>query len=174
MTVMSEKETADKKQNVLSVLTILFPKHKIMFTPRALILSAENGETIMVDETNFEALQRMISEIFCLSKTDESSFNPANKRAREIAEKLMKARKKVAELKAAQGENGSVLAQYLSSLTVGIGSMSLNDCLNLTLYQMYDLVERYSLFINWDIDLRSRLAGAQADKPMENWMKNIH
>ena len=52
--------------------------------------------------------------------------------------------------------------------------MSLNDCLNLTMYQMYDLVERYSLYLNWDIDIRSRLAGAKGDKPVENWMKNIH
>lgn len=174
MTVMSEKETMDKKQNVLSVLTILFPQYRVLFTPRALVFSAEGADPITVDATNFDALQHMISEIFCLSKTDESTFNPANKKAREIADKLMKARKRVAELKSAQGENGSVLAQYLSSLTVGIGSMSLNDCLDLTLYQMYDLVERYSLFINWDIDLRSRLAGATADKPMDNWMKNIH
>jgi hypothetical protein len=52
--------------------------------------------------------------------------------------------------------------------------MSLNDAINLTLYQFYDLIERYSLYINWDIDIRSRMAGAKGDKPIENWMKNIH
>jgi len=28
------------------------------------------------------------------------------------------------------------------------------------IFQIYDLLERYTLFINWDIDVRSRLAGA--------------
>ena len=36
-------------------------------------------------------------------------------------------------------------------------------CLNLTLYQLLDLVERYSLYTDWDIDIRSRLAGASPD-----------
>jgi hypothetical protein len=59
-------------------------------------------------------------------------------------------------------------------MTIGINSMSLADCLNLTLYQLLDLVERYSLYVNWDIDIRARLAGASPDDSPENWMKNIH
>jgi hypothetical protein len=35
-------------------------------------------------------------------------------------------------------------------------------------------MERYSLYMNWDLDIRSRMAGAQADSKPENWMKNIH
>jgi hypothetical protein len=52
--------------------------------------------------------------------------------------------------------------------------MSLKDCLNLTMYQLYDLVERYMLYVNWDIDLRSRLAGGKPDSKPDNWMKIIH
>ena len=37
-----------------------------------------------------------------------------------------------------------------------------------------DLIERYNKYLNWDIDIRSRMAGAKADKPIENWMDNIH
>ena len=128
----------------------------------------------MIDESNFENLQYVLSQIFCLQNSDAASFNPGNKKAKEIADKLMKARQKVAQLKAEQGGEGSALAQYVSTLTVGLGSMSLDECLKLTMYQLYDLMERYSLYINWDIDLRSRLAGAKPDKPVDNWMKNIH
>ena len=52
--------------------------------------------------------------------------------------------------------------------------MSLQDLMELTIFQIYDLLERYTLFINWDIDVRSRLAGAQPDSKPDNWMKNIH
>lgn len=173
MTVMNDKTTIDKRQNVLSALGLLFPNYKVFFTPRAISLNCE-GKTAIIDENNFEKIQQIISQVFCLNKTDQQTFNPGNKKAKEIADKLMKARQRVAAQKAADGGEGSAFAQYISTLTVGLNSMSLVDCINLTMYQLYDLVERYSLYINWDIDLRSRLAGAKPDKPVDNWMKQIH
>lgn len=173
MTIMNEKSTQDKKQCVLAVLNLLFPKYVIFFTPRAISMNCDEGNVI-IDEGTFEKLQQIISQIFCLQKTDQSSFNPGDKKARAIAEKLMKGRQKIAAQKAAENGEGSAFAQYISTLTIGLGSMSLKDCLELTMYQMYDLVERYSLYINWDIDMKSRLAGAKSDKPVDNWMKNIH
>lgn len=173
MTIMSDKMTQDKKENVLTTLSLLFPKYKIFITPRAISMNCDNGNVI-IDEGNFEKLQQTISQVFCLSKTDQNSFNPQGKKAQEIANKLMKARQRVAAQRQAENGDGSVFAQYISTLTVGLSSMSLADCVNLTVYQMYDLVERYSLYVNWDIDMKSRLAGAKPDKPVDNWMKQIH
>jgi hypothetical protein len=39
---MSEKEAIEKKLAVQSVCTLLFPKHKVIFTPRSMLLSGEN------------------------------------------------------------------------------------------------------------------------------------
>lgn len=172
MAMVNEKEMADKKAAVLQVLTLLFPQFKIIFTPRSMMLS--QGEvSVIIDEGNFEILQEILIQQFCLKGTDQEQFNPQSKKAREIAQKLMKARQKVAALKA-QENSGSMFSQYLSTLTVGLHSMSLKDCMELTMYQLYDLIERYSLYLNWDIDIRSRMAGAKVDKPIENWMKQIH
>ena len=52
--------------------------------------------------------------------------------------------------------------------------MSLQDCCNLTMYQLQDLIERYSLYVNWDLDMKTRLAGGKPDSQADNWMKNIH
>lgn len=172
MAMVNEKEMADKKAAVLQVLTLLFPQFKIIFTPRSMMLS--QGEVnVIIDEGNFEILQEILIQQFCLKGSDQEQFNPQSKKAREIAQKLMKARQKVAALKA-QENSGSMFSQYLSTLTVGLHSMSLKDCMELTMYQLYDLIERYSLYLNWDIDIRSRMAGAKVDKPVENWMKQIH
>ena len=173
MTIMNEKQTVDKKIAVQQVLSMLFPKMNALMTPRSLTFIQEKN-TVTVDETNFESLQKVLSNVFCLQNSDASSFNPANSAAKRIADKLMKARRRVAELKSQEQGEGSAFAQHISSLVIGVHSMSLEDCLNLTIYQLYDLIERYSLYINWDIDLRSRLAGATPDKPVENWMKQIH
>lgn len=174
MMIMADKETADKKQAVLQTLTLLFPNAKILFTPRAMIIQQDGQESVLVDEQNFEFLQKLLEKIFCFDskKNKEESYNPANAKAKEIADKLMKGRKKVAELNGSA--NASIFSQYLSTLTVGLNSMSLEDCMNLTMYQLYDLIERYSLYINWDIDIRGKLAGAKSDKKVDNWMKNIH
>ena len=173
MTIMSEEETADKKLAVQQVATLFFPEYKINFTPRSIIFSGKGG-MITVDENNFEPLQDALTAICCLRSGpgDQQSFNPANDKAAEIARKLMRGRQIVAEQK---GEtNTSIFSQYLSILTVGLRSMSLQDMMNLTIFQLYDLIERYMLYINWDMDIRSRLAGAKPDSKPDNWMKNIH
>ena len=173
MTIMSEKETADKKASVQQVCTLLFPKYKVMFTPRSIILSGGN-DMITIDENNFEALQSALTDICCLKTgpIDQQSFNPANEEARRIAEKLMRGRQRVAEQKGLT--NVSVFSQYLSILTVGLNSMSIHDIMDLTMYQLYDLIERYMLYVNWDMDVRCRLAGGKPDSQPDNWMKNIH
>ena len=173
MTIMSEKEAADKKFAVQQVCTLLFPKHRVLFTPRSVLLSGDQQQ-IMIDETNFEYLQAALTDICCLKTgpMDQQSFNPANDKAKEIAEKLMRGRQRVA---AQKGENNiSIFSQYLSILTVGLGSMSLQDTMDLTMFQLYDLVERYMLYINWDMDVRCRLAGGKPENQPDNWMKNIH
>lgn len=173
MTVMAEKEAIDKKIAVQQVCALLFPNDKVLFTPRSINIVKQDN-SILIDETNFEYLQQAISTICCLKTgpMDQQAFNPADKKAQEIAEKLMRGRQRVA---AQKGEsNVSVFSQYLSILTVGLHSMSLYDMTELTMYQLYDLVERYMLYVNWDMDVRCRLAGGKPDSQPDNWMKNIH
>ena len=173
MTIMNEKESKDKKHSTMQVLQILFPCYKPMLTPRSLILKKEDNQ-ILIDENNFDYLQEILRLVFC-TKTgsmDQQSFNPADAKAREIAQKIMRGRERVAAQNGSS--NSSVFSQYLSVLTVGLNSMSLKDVADLTIYQLYDLVERFNLYLAWDIDVRSRLAGGKPDKHPDNWMKNLH
>ena len=172
MTIMSEKDAIDKKFAVQQVCALLFPNHKVMITPRSVLLSG-GGATIQIDENNFEYLQSALTNICCLKTgpMDQQSFNPANAKAREIAEKLMRGRARVAAEKGQS--NTSIFSQYLSILTVGL-HIPIQEIMDLTIYQLYDLVERYMLYVNWDIDIRCRMAGGKPDSQPDNWMKNIH
>lgn len=175
MMMMMQKEDAERRSATQSVLSLLFPNSKVIFMPRSIVISwIDNDIQTTLDNENFELFQSVARQIFCFdtNKNGQDTYNPANKKAQEIAQKIMKGRQRVAELKGAT--DMSILSQYLSTLTVGLNSMSLEDCMNLTIYQIYDLIERYSLYTNWDMDIRSRLAGAKSDKKPENWMKNIH
>lgn len=174
MTIMTEKEAADKKAAVQQACTLLFPKYKVLFTPRSMIISGGENGNIQIDENNFEYLQQAISAITCQKNgpMDQQAFNPADKKAREIAEKLMRGRQRVA---AQKGQNNtSIFTQYISILTVGLSSMSLQDIMGLTMFQLYDIVERYMLYVNWDMDVRCRLAGGKPENQPDNWMKSIH
>lgn len=173
MTIMKEQETKDKKEAILSLFQLIFPGSQILMTPMSIIINKE-GQQALIDENNFEILQECVKNIFCINSgpMDQTTFNPADEKAKEIAEKLMRGRQRVAEQK---GEaNSSAFSRYLSILTIGLNSMSLSEAMNLTMYQMYDLVERYTLYLNWDLDIRSRLAGAKPDSKPDDWMKNIH
>ena len=166
------KDQSDKKLLIKNLFTILFPKYNIIITPRAFSFNYE-GETFTLDERTFDQFQDILRQVFCLNQMGKDSFNPQSKKAKEIADKLLRARQRVAAQKTAE-EGESSLAQYVSVITIAISSMSLNDTLNLTIYQLYDLLERYGLYINWDLDIKARLAGAKSDKKPDNWMRPLH
>lgn len=171
MTIMSDQAEVDKKQSVKQLLQIVFPNTQTIFTPQSIIINVKNQESVIIDEKNFECLQDILKKVFCLSSGEQDTFNPANEKAKEIVEKLMRGRARIA---AERSSEGSALIQYTSVLAVGLQSMSLQEIFMLTLYQFYDLIQRYTLFVNWDLDVRTRLAGGKPDSQPDNWMKNIH
>lgn len=173
MMVMTEKETADKKRCVLDVLNLLFPDYKVILTPRSLLFQKDGIDNVMIDENNFDELQEILRLIFCvnLGPMDQQAFNPADEKAKEIAEKLMRGRQRVAAQKGTS--NSSIFVRYLSVLSIGL-KIPIRELQKYTMYQFYDLIERYSLWMNWDIDVRTRLAGGKPDSHPENWMKDLH
>lgn len=173
MMIMQEKEAKDKKEAVKKVLTLLFPDYKILFTPNSLLFQQENSENIIVDENNFEQLQDVFRLVFCMKNApmDQVAFNPQGEKAKEIAQKLMRGRERIAAER--NDKDSSIFSQYLSILSVGL-HMPLLNLIGLTMFQLYDLYERFVLWSNWDLDVRMRLAGGKPDQSPDNWMKNIH
>ena len=145
MTIMQNKEGANAKACVINVLSLLFPNAQVFFTPRSLMLNL-GEQSVNIDENNFENLQFILSAVFCLKESGQDTFNPANEDAKRIAEKLMRGRQRVAAIKAQEGGD-SVFTRYLSILTIGLHT-KLQDMLNLTVFQLYDLIERYMLNLN--------------------------
>ena len=173
----SGKQDAGKIQNIISsTFMVLFPNYAIQFLPKGIYFFNEKTKhSFTLNETNFESLQKILADVSGMNNAtggSNSNFKPKGTLAAKIAAKLMKGRQKVAD---SQGQTSAgVLSRYVSILTVGLNSMSLNDCLNLTVYQLYDLVGRYGLYIGWDLDIRSRLAGGKPDSKPDDWMKDIH
>ena len=178
MTLMAETQDPKRRQDVLDVLQMLFPGYTAQLLPRGLYFNnATTKHNFTLDENNFEAVQSVLSTISGMQKNPSNAnsmgeYHPVGKRAAEIAAKLQRGKARVQKQ---QGNNNEdVLARYVSVLTVGLQSMPLSACLKLTVCQLYDLVERYSLYLSWDLDIRTRLAGGKPDNKPDDWMKNIH
>ena len=176
MTLLTLSEDQSRKQNVLSVLALLFPGYVPQFVLQDIYLNNPTTQHhFTLNEHNFDAFREIVIEVSGLKNITggtNGGFNPRGKKAAEIAAKLMRGRQRAAKDKNSEG--GSVLSRYVSILTVGLQSMSLNDCINLTVCQLYDLIERFMLHTGWDIDIKSRLAGGKPEKEPDDWMKNLH
>lgn len=177
--LMKALANSEKKSVLDNLLMVLFPEYKITTIPgRSFILSKEGSNTpVIIDDNNFDILQQTARQVLCVNslfQQDNIIYKPANAAAKRIADKLMEGRRRAAELKSQEESNVSILTRYLSILTIGTNTLSINDCIELTLFQLFDLMERYTALIDWDIDLRVRLAGRKPEKEVETWMKDLH
>lgn len=176
MKVLEQSQDKQKKVIIQTLLLLLFPSYTALILPASIILSGKDKSPITIDDNNFEIIQEYIKQVLCANSMfqgDNIVYNPANEAAKKIADKIMAGRRKVAQLKGGNN-NESVLTRYLSILTIGTNTLSLEQCTNLTLFQLFDIMERYTAFVEWDTDLRVRLAGGKPDKTVETWMRDMH
>lgn len=167
------EQSKDKKTVIITLLKLLFPDYAAAITKNSIILTTTD-KTVLIDNNNFVVFQEVIREILCVNSLFQGEnviYNPGNKRAKEIADKLMRNRQKVAQQKGKNNE--SVLTRYISILTVA-KIISLEECGSLNMFQLFDLMERYTSFVEWDTDLKIRLAGGKPEKQIESWMRELH
>ena len=172
------EERNSRQQSIINTLSIIVPGYDAQIMPNNLGIYLNNPtkkHSLMINDTNYDIFKMALSDFSGVNNAtggQNAGFKPKGKKAAAIAAKLMKGRAKVAQSKG-QSTDGT-LGRYVSILTIGLSSMSLDDCLNLTVYQLYDLMERYGLYVGWDLDIRSRLAGGKPDDKPDDWMKDLH
>lgn len=154
----------------------LFFNQTVNFGPRSLMIMGK-GDIQNVEPEDFDKLQSLIGTLGGkeLLVPTEEAFNPKNKRAAEIAEKMKKARKRLAKVKAA--ENGGIdpdaakkgfLSRYIRTVALGTQN-SLEQVNNMTILQLNELMQMFLAKEEYDLDVRSRLAGAKSDKELIHW-----
>ena len=118
--------------------------------------------------------EKLLNQIFCLGQGTgiDGDYNPSGDMAKRIADKLNRRKQKLAEIKP-QEHKIAILSRYLSILTIG-QNMNLNDLLQYTVYQLFDIFERYQLKVQNDFYFKAKLAGASDLQEVEDWMKDIH
>lgn len=148
----------------------LFITEKVNIGPRSIMIDTQDQGIINIEAENFDLFQEIISALggYSLLSPAEEQFNPKNKRAAEIAEKMKAARKRIAAQKEKSTGDGFI-AKYIRAVVTRTAN-SLEDVKNMTLLQLNGILKTYLNWEAYDIDLRSRLAGAKNDNPLEHWM----
>lgn len=175
MSIMKDKSlTAQKgKVSALMVLTLIFPGYEIHMQKDCISLVKED-DVHNINDKNFEDFKEIIVDMFCLKKrSEEQEYNPAGKRAKELAEKMKKGRQRAAAVKGEAQKKVSLLSRYISILSVGEGK-GFDTLLGYTVYQLFDEFNRFELKQKYDIYVQAKMAGAKDLEEVDNWMKDIH
>ena len=149
-------------------MNLLFPQNKLSITDTQII----HGDGYL-DNSNFEEFKQYIKEIFCIGTKADSGYNPAEgAMSARIMKKLNERKKKLAELKGEDENEGSLFGRIINILAVGERKSKI-DLRQYTVYQLQEEYERFNLKEYHDYVNKARLVGAKDLKEPEDRMKVI-
>ena len=171
MSIMCGKEKMHYKYDAMMVLSLLFPQHKIQFKNNEIFLLSEANMS-RINEQNYDTFKDILVNMFVLSDNEHmiGQYNPADKRAAKIAERLQNRKKKSGNN---EKKKVAIFSRYISVLAVG-EKKDINSLMDYTVYQLKDEFERFQKKQNFDFNMKARLAGATDLEDVDNWMEDIH
>lgn len=173
MSGMNSREKAIHKVDAMLVLALLFPQYKIKIDKDKILLQLANFSS-SINEQNYNDFKSILDQMFCLELAEEEGeYNPADALAARIAEKIKKGKMKRNKKDAEGNGDLSIYSKFISILSVGLHKTQM-ELSNYTVYQIRDEFQRFILKENYDIYIKSKLAGAQDLEEVKNWMDDLH
>lgn len=152
MMILAEQEPGYRK-DLVDFLQFILPEYKIEMAAGSINLriEGESGIKGQLNPMNFEYLQSVVKTLFLPpdSRDAEDDYNPANDRAAQIAAKLKAGNEKRQAMKAAENPTTSLIANYVSALSIGLG-LDINIIYNYTMFQVYDSYKRMTTKLAYD------------------------
>ena len=178
MSIINNKTDTTIKSSIISaelVLSLIFPEYTLMKMPTMLVLSKEidgKKEQCWINNDNFEQFKDIISQMFCLNTLGGGmDYNPANKLAQQIANKLRDRHKKLQKKSSDGQKNINILSRYISIL-VQANHHTYSELMQYTVYQLFDQFRRFEKKYSYDTWFKAKLAGAENLEDVENWMSD--
>lgn len=179
MSIINNKTDTTVRTNIMSaelVLSLIFPQYSLMKMPTMLVLTKEsNGkkEQCLINNDNFEQFKRIIQQMFCLDTLGgNADYNPANKLAEQIANKLRDRHKKLQAKTSSDGQKSiNILSRYISILVLA-NHHTYSELMEYTVYQLFDQFKRFEKKYSYDIWFKAKLAGAKDLQDVDNWLSD--
>jgi len=142
------------------------------------VVTKSLGETIqnqledflIINEDNFEKVCDSIKEVNGWNmgaNENKPEYNPANEKARRIAEQLNRSRKKIQELKSKAVKDEVTLTSFISSYCTQTKTNPNEVFGTYTLYQFFMQSARESLYFEYNTNIQAMLHGA-SDVKLKN------
>lgn len=134
-----------------------------------IVVKSLAGQQYIINDQYFTIIKEILYKIFNLEDS-KPEFNPANSLASEIAKKIQKRREKLAEMQGKKTQ--SIFADFISILAVGLSSADISKMLNLTVYQIFNLMKRFGMYNQYNVQIQAMLQGA-SDIELIDWLQKI-
>ena len=166
-----------KIKAIKELLLLLFKDYNISIGKEEFIFS-KNNSIFILNANNFTEFQNIIKQMFKTSFLFEGGdsgqeYNPGSEQARRIAEKLKKSREKVAELNGKKEYKTALIENYIMIVATGLHQNPQVLADTLTLYQLLTIFIRVKMKLEWDLDIKCRLAGGNPEEHPDQWMSII-
>jgi len=135
----------------------------------------ENEEICsFITKDNYSDIIEVIKLQNCLTKKIEEEENPANEKARQILERQKRARALLAKAKKQGDGEPLTLADLISILTSNGNGVTAFNVWDMNFYMFNNQFNRMKMLDEYDINIRSLLAGAKSeDIQLKHWMSKI-
>lgn len=175
--INGKEQFEDVKNNILNVLTLLFPRYTINFNEIGIVLAIPEEKTLgFINNTNFKEFKELITQLLCLNSSKEEkdyNINPNSALAKSFLQKFEERRRILANQNKGKNKKVNILYRYVSALAVG-ENKDMNDLLNYTVYQLFDEYERFVHKLSYDAYVQAKMAGAKDLSEVDHWMKDMH
>ena len=174
MSMMNTKavELSKSVNSAKIVLTLLFPQYQLTIMPNLWLFNRidQQGkkEQVIINNDNYEQFRSIIKKMFCLDVTSQQSYNPANKKAAQIAKKLEQRKKRLSQKKDSNKQI-NILYHYVSVLTLG-NHHTIPQLMEYTVYQLFNEFQRFEKKFAYDTWFSAKLAGAENLEDVDNWL----
>lgn len=173
MSILNNSEDGSKNKGILvSLLSLLFPDYKVNLEDRILLVNMEDKQNPIriIDEHSFDIFASIVKDIFRIDEvSSDRDFNPVNEEARKIAEMIKRGRAKAARDKGLMANDNLSLFKHYSKILC-MNGYTPEDTNNLTLYQLYELVDIYKNKIIYEDWYKAKLQGAKDIDDVDHWI----
>lgn len=163
------------KENMLLLLTLMFPQYKIQVLPQSFLFVGQDKEQHFLDKDTFDEFKSIMIDMYCLQQIfgDSVDFNPTGPKAQQIARKIEQGKRKRAKLKGQKEDETSIFGRYISILAVG-EHKDINELFNYSVFQLINQFKRFQLKQNYDVYISAKMAGATGMDEADNWTGDLY
>jgi hypothetical protein len=168
----------DIKIELINSLKLFFHEEFVSINSiKELIVIGEGDNARIIDRDNFDTVREVIKWQNCINKLteDDSKDTDGDSDAvRRIKERLRQSKEALKKAKQeGDSENEEIdLYDIISSVSSKSNSLNKKNILDLTLFQLYDEFKRLELIEQYDIGIKSMLAGAK-DVKLKHWSTKV-